>query len=1127
MKNKYFILVLLLAWSVFNNALAQAPIITDPANQTVTEGNTATFSVSVTSGTEPYSFQWQRSITQNVNDFLNIAGENNSSLIIGSVEYSMNNYWYRCIVSNDSGSVTSDYAILTVNPGLPVITSQPSNQSINLGESATFSISATSSVGLTYQWFANNVSIPGATQSTYVTPVIDDIDADGTTFLCKVTNATGTVDSDEAILNVSVPNERVTNSLQVLYDFKEGSGTTVSDVSGVGTPLDLTINNPSSVAWTSKGLNVKSEVRIKSAEVASKISSACIASNEITLEAWLLPSNMTQRSVYARILTISNADIHERNIALMQYGNSYYTQLRTDSTTLNGNPPVETSGNSQQLTHFVYTRDINGNVKIYINGVNVKSGQVNGTFANWANNYYLYLASEVQNNLFWEGTYYLTAIYSRSLSSAEVSQNYSFGADADNFPYIIKQPTNKSAYIGKPVTYSVEAIGRGPISYQWKKDGVNIGGETSSTLTFDARTKDDGSQYSCVVTTPDGSVETNTVTLTVLIPTNRIITGIVASYTFQEEGGSLVYDISGAGTPLNLVINNTEAISWGPSGLEINSPAQIISNGTAEKIHSAVTATNQITIEAWIKPANTSQTGPARILTYSENSSSVNFSLAQIGDEYQGKFRTSTNGNDGIQVLTSTDALKNELQHVVFVFRSDAIGILYVNGIEQKRVAMGGDFSNWSDAFQLGLGTELDGSSPWLGTLNYIAIFDRRLYEEEIVYNYEFGPFGITDIPNPTNLSATAQNFGEIELTWDDNTSKEDTYLVEKGEGNPVLWQEIATLGSNVVNYTDVDVEEGNIYYYRCRAYNSVADVYSDYSNIDTVAALLKAPSSLVGQANELGKVTLIWTDSSALAPGFKIERGTGDPVVFSLIDSVASNVLVYVDDSVDEGVLYNYRVFAYNANSNSGYSNVLVIRSKASFINAPSNLTAELDTENIYPVLNWIDNAFNEYGFIIERKYDTGGSEFMTIDTVAMDVTTYTDSTIGAVGTYTYRIFGYNDETLSTASNEASTDVLVSVEKENEIPKEFALLQNYPNPFNPSTTISFNLVEPAKVKLKVFNLLGQDILTLVQNDYNAGRHSITFDASELTSGIYVYSLIVEGVSGKHFKDSKKLVLLK
>ena len=99
----------------------------------------------------------------------------------------------------------------------------------------------------------------------------------------------------------------------------------------------------------------------------------------------------------------------------------------------------------------------------------------------------------------------------------------------------------------------------------------------------------------------------------------------------------------------------------------------------------------------------------------------------------------------------------------------------------------------------------------------------------------------------------------------------------------------------------------------------------------------------------------------------------------------------------------------------------------------------------------------------------------------------------------------------------------IVSVESDlNNVPSDFTLDQNYPNPFNPSTNISFGLPQRSSVVLKVFNALGQEVAELVNESLEAGTHSYNFDASKLTSGIYVYSLQTDaGVI------SKKMTLIK
>ena len=99
----------------------------------------------------------------------------------------------------------------------------------------------------------------------------------------------------------------------------------------------------------------------------------------------------------------------------------------------------------------------------------------------------------------------------------------------------------------------------------------------------------------------------------------------------------------------------------------------------------------------------------------------------------------------------------------------------------------------------------------------------------------------------------------------------------------------------------------------------------------------------------------------------------------------------------------------------------------------------------------------------------------------------------------------------------------IVSVESDvNNIPNDFILEQNYPNPFNPSTKISFGLPLRSNVVLKVFNTLGEEVAELVNEALEAGTHSFNFDASKLTSGIYIYSLKTDaGVI------SKKMTLIK
>lgn len=105
-----------------------------------------------------------------------------------------------------------------------------------------------------------------------------------------------------------------------------------------------------------------------------------------------------------------------------------------------------------------------------------------------------------------------------------------------------------------------------------------------------------------------------------------------------------------------------------------------------------------------------------------------------------------------------------------------------------------------------------------------------------------------------------------------------------------------------------------------------------------------------------------------------------------------------------------------------------------------------------------------------------------------------------------------------------ALIDFPVGVEQQTEIPVDYSLSQNYPNPFNPSTNIKFDLPSDNNVQIKVYDLLGKEVATLVNGRYSAGSHEINWDASDLSSGVYIYKMITS--DGK-FSQTKKMLLVK
>jgi len=122
-----------------------------------------------------------------------------------------------------------------------------------------------------------------------------------------------------------------------------------------------------------------------------------------------------------------------------------------------------------------------------------------------------------------------------------------------------------------------------------------------------------------------------------------------------------------------------------------------------------------------------------------------------------------------------------------------------------------------------------------------------------------------------------------------------------------------------------------------------------------------------------------------------------------------------------------------------------------------------------------------------------------------------------------THRYSMWYDEYLNGAIiNNIQYGNITDIKIPNEVPSSFYLSQNYPNPFNPTTTIKFSISRLAFVSLKVFDLLGREVVSLVNEEMSPGIYSKKFDGSNLTSGIYYYR-----IQANNFTETKKFILMK
>ncbi len=262
---------------------------------------------------------------------------------------------------------------------------------------------------------------------------------------------------------------------------------------------------------------------------------------------------------------------------------------------------------------------------------------------------------------------------------------------------------------------------------------------------------------------------------------NRITTDLIALYDFDEGSGNTVYDVSGVGVPVNLTIDNNSNINWTSEGLDIQS-ATIINSGTAaSKISNEIMSTDALTLEVWVDPANTTQTGPSRIMTLSNDTGNRNFTLGQSATDYSYRLRTSTTNNNGTPE-TIAGAVSG-LQHVVYTWDgASSTEKVYIDGIEIYSGSKTGSTSNWNNAYQFAFGNEITEDRPWLGEIKLAAVYKRALNISEISTNYLEGSECAPENPNACGNRVT----DGLRVMYDFNEGSGNIVNDVSGVGSPL-----------------------------------------------------------------------------------------------------------------------------------------------------------------------------------------------------------------------------------------------------------------------------------------------------------------------------------------------------
>lgn len=275
--------------------------------------------------------------------------------------------------------------------------------------------------------------------------------------------------------------------------------------------------------------------------------------------------------------------------------------------------------------------------------------------------------------------------------------------------------------------------------------------------------------------------------------------------------------------------------------------------------------------------------------------------------------------------------------------------------------------------------------------------------------------------PSPTLLTVGFFIESEVNLTWQDNSTFENGFEIERSTDNVNYYSVAVTPANTTSKKITGSFLVGTNYYFRVKAISKYNN--TSYNNAQAASIQFNAPSNLQITSFSETNVSLSWTDNSTYEQGYDIEMNDNGGS-FTVVKQVAENITnANIAGNYYTDHVYRFRVRARTRINFSAYSNIATATNLQ--FNAPSNLNATSFTETKVN-LNWVDNSDNETGFEIERK--TNSNSYSLIKTTSANVTSVSIDEIHTSGElYYYRVRAKSNFNYSTYSNETSQSITLN----------------------------------------------------------------------------------------------------
>ena len=451
--------------------------------------------------------------------------------------------------------------------------------------------------------------------------------------------------------------------------------------------------------------------------------------------------------------------------------------------------------------------------------------------------------------------------------------------------------------------------------------------------------------------------------------------------------------------------------------------------------------------------------------------------------------------------------------HVALTY-DGSLAQLYLNGVLDTSRSLSGVVGRSPEEEDILLGAARD--------KEFLSGFFHGILDEVRILKVARSPGEFRLQLPPKNLDASGGP-GRVDLTWQNG-----------GGGAPLLHYRIYRGADSALTvpidsteapwYSDTTAIPFQTYFYRITGVDSSGfeGLPSHASKSASVLALPSLQSPADGQARVSIPVTFSWS-LVRFATSYNIQVLADSLSSELLADSTVADTALVLGAFFQRGMTYSWRVRALQPSAEGGWSGS---RSFTTLVPPParSDLLLPPDQSTVGP--DSVRCVWTASMPAVERYWFELAADSLfhvsTIDSLLTD-TLIVLRGLTHPGVYWWRVRSYNAAGWGQLSEVQTFALTVAgLTLGDEKPTEFRLDQNYPNPFNPSTTIRYGLPTRSYVTVSIFNTLGQKVATLLEGEQEAGYHDLRFEASELSSGMYLYRL-----TAGDFVQTRKLLLVR